>query len=182
MALIVLPRVHTCGNGSLHRLPDCLTLLSYRSFGLGAYCLIHMKYGCETHLAPLSAPSFILETNSSIQQVKRATAEVSIETRHRSEPRRASHSVAGCKQGAAQSDEARESKTVGFGAPLGTFPARGKYPARGCGNPQKQRLGLRRSAPKGSGAHSPAQNRAWAAPARKNRCNITVMLQTPQLH
>ena len=41
------------------RLPECLALSPYPSFGLEAYCLIHMKYGCETHLALLWIPRFV---------------------------------------------------------------------------------------------------------------------------
>ena len=41
------------------RLPERLALSSYPSFGLEACCLIHMKYGCETHLALLWIPRFV---------------------------------------------------------------------------------------------------------------------------
>ena len=69
-------------------LPDRLALSSYPSFGLEACSLIHMKYGYETQWAPLFTFCFLIEADRFIYPIHRASAEVSIDTHHRSEPRR----------------------------------------------------------------------------------------------
>ena len=124
--LVLSPDSASCGAAGQKRLPLRRALRAYRSFGLGSRRLIHMKCGCEMLVGSSLPPQFFLWKNRWLYPINRATAEVRPETRHRSDARRISHSVAGCYQDTTQSDQTKDSKTIGFGGPLPTFPPRGK--------------------------------------------------------
>ena len=124
--LVLSPDSANCGAGGQKRLPLRRTLWAYRSLGLDALRLIHMKCGFEVLVGSSIPPQFFLRKNRWLYPINRPTGEVRPETRLRLDARRISHSVAGCKQDTTQSDE-----TGDRGVPGGVFtrPQAGAYEA-----------------------------------------------------
>ena len=113
-----------CGAARQKRLSLRRALWAYHSFGLGALRSIHMKCGAIRTLALLFHRSSSYGKTDGSTPLTGPKAEVRPETRQRSDARRISHSVAGCKQGNPQTDE-----IGGRGVPGGvlvTLPPRAK--------------------------------------------------------
>ena len=99
----------SCGAACQKRLPLRRALWAYHSLGLEALRLIHMKCGAISALSLFFHRSSSCGKNRWLYPINRATAEVGIATRRRSDARRISHSAAGCYQDTTQSDETRDS-------------------------------------------------------------------------
>ena len=119
--LVLSTEIASCGAGSQKRLPLRRALWAYRSLGLEALRLIHMKCGCDTHAAPSLPLQFLWKENRWLYPINRASAEAGPETRLRSDARRICYSVAGCYQDTTQSDETKGSLNRRFKRSFGYF-------------------------------------------------------------
>ena len=115
-----------CGAAGQKRLPLRRALRAYHSLDLGACRSIHMKCGAISALVLLFCRSSCGRKTDGSTPLTGPKAEVRPETRLRSDARRICYSVAGSISFSPRPIRQRDSKTVGFGGPLPTFPPWGK--------------------------------------------------------